>query len=285
MNCKDSNIANYSDDTTSYACGENIRVVIRNYNHYLLDCSNCFKNNHMKANPGKSHILLSTKKTEKVKINDVALTSSVEEKLLGITLDSELKFEKHITDICNKASQKIHVLSRITSYTSLNKRRLLMKTFVESQFNYQPLIWMFHYRRLNNKINNVHEKAFRIVYSDYKSTFQELLHKNASFSVHHRNIQTLSIEIYKHVHQLSPAIMGEVLKINRTLPYNLRTQNDFSSRVPKRVKYGTQAISFLVPEKMKACSCLEAFKSKIRKWKPDCLCRLCKTYLQHVGFL
>ena len=132
MNCKDSNIANYSDDTTSYDCGENIRVVIRNYNHYLLDCSNCFKNNHMKANPGKSHILLSTKKTEKVKINDVALTSSVEEKLLGITLDSELKFEKHITDICNKVSQKIHALSRITSYMLLNKRRLLMKTFVES---------------------------------------------------------------------------------------------------------------------------------------------------------
>ena len=69
----------------------------------------------MKANPGKSHILQSNKKTEKVNINDVVLTSNVEEKLLGITLDSELKFEKHIIDICNKASQKIYVLSRITS--------------------------------------------------------------------------------------------------------------------------------------------------------------------------
>ena len=66
-------------------------------------------------------------------------------------------------------------MSRITSYTSLNKRRFLMKTFVESQFNYCPLIWMFHSRHLNNKINNVHEKALRIVYSDDKSTFQELL--------------------------------------------------------------------------------------------------------------
>ena len=136
---------------------------------------------------------------------------------------------------------------------------------------------MFHSRRLNNIINNVHEKALRIVYSDYKSTFQELLDKEASFSVHHRNIQTLAIEIFKHIHGLSPAIMGKVFKINRTLPYNLRTQNDFSSRVPKTVKYGT--------EKLKECSCLEAFKSKIRKWKPDCSSRLCKTYLQHVGFL
>ena len=112
--------------------------------------------------------------------------------------------------INNSFSRKIHVLSRITSYMSLNKRRLLMKTFVESQFNYCPLIWMFHSRRLKNKIKNVHRKVLRIVYSDYKSTFQELLDKDASFSVHHRNIQTLAIEIYKHIHGLSPAIMGEV---------------------------------------------------------------------------
>ena len=63
-----------------------------------------FESNHMKASPGKSHILLSNKKKEKVKINNVVLTSSVEEKLLGIILDSEFKFEKHITHICNKAS-------------------------------------------------------------------------------------------------------------------------------------------------------------------------------------
>ena len=130
-----------------------------------------------------------------------------------------------------------------------------MKTFVESQFNYCPLLWMFHSRRLNNEVNNVHEKALRIVYSDYKSTFQELLDKQASFSVHHRNIQ-------------------------------------FSGRFPETGKYGTETIYFLAPKvsalfpgKIKECSCLEAFKSKTRKWKPDCPCRLCKNYLEHVGFL
>ena len=71
-----------------------------------------------------------------------------------------------------------------------------MKTFVESQFIYCPLNWMFHFVCLNNKINDVHEKALRIVYSDYKSTFRELLDKDASFSVSHRNIQILAMEIY-----------------------------------------------------------------------------------------
>ena len=67
---------------------------------------------------------------------------------------------------------------------SLNKWELLIKTFVEFQFNYCPLIWTFHSRRLDIKINNVHETVLRIVYSDYESTFQELLDKGASFSVH-----------------------------------------------------------------------------------------------------
>ena len=53
---------------------------------------------------------------------------------------------------------------------------------------------IFHFRRLNNKINNVHEKALRIAYSDYKSTCQELLDKDAFFSVHHTNIQTFAID-------------------------------------------------------------------------------------------
>ena len=123
-----------------------------------------------------------------------------------------------------------------------------MKTFVESRFNYCPLIWMFYSRRLNNKISNVHKKALRIVYSDYKSTFQELLDKDASFSVHHRNIQTLVIEIYKHILGLSPVITRKVFKINRRLPDNLKTHNEFSSRVPRTVKYAKEIISFLTPK-------------------------------------
>ena len=178
----------------------------------LSSSKGCLKNSELNLVPIEK-MTKTKKKAGEVTIDDVVLTSSVEEELLSTTLDSELKFEKHITGICNKNSQKTHALSRITSYMSLNKRRLLVKTFVESQFNHCPLIWMFRSRCLNKKINNVYKKVLRIIYSDYKPTFQELLDKEASFSVHHRNIQTLAIEIYKHIHGLCQQLWGKLAKL------------------------------------------------------------------------
>ena len=117
---------------------------------------------------------------------------------------------------------------------SLEKRRIVMKTFVESQFNYYPLIWMLHARTLNNKINLLHERALRIVYSDYKSSFNTLLEKDGSFSIHHRNIQSLAIEIHKFLHGLSPAIMGDILKLNRPRTCNLKIARNYILETQKQ---------------------------------------------------
>ena len=115
----------------------------------------------MKANPGKCYLLLSTKSPEVVSIDGIQITSrsSTAETLLGINIDSELNFENHLYAICNKVSRKINDLGRIANYMPLEKRRIVMKTFIESQFKYCPLIWMFHPRTINNKINHLYERA------------------------------------------------------------------------------------------------------------------------------
>ena len=108
---------------------------------------------------------------------------------------------------------------------SLEKCRIVMKTFVESQFNYCPLIWLLHSRTLNNKINRLHERALRIGYSDYKLSVNTLLEKDGSFSNHHKNIQSLAIEIYKFLHGPSPDIMGEIIKLHRPSPIFFGSKN------------------------------------------------------------
>ena len=72
-----------------------------------------------------------------------------------------------------------------------------MRAFIENEFNYFPLTWMFHNRTLNNKINKLHERALRLTYKDEKSTFSELLEKDKSVTIHERNIQKLATLMYK----------------------------------------------------------------------------------------
>ena len=173
---------------------------------------------------------------------------------------------------------------------SLEERRTLMKAFIESQFNYCSLIWMLHSRTLNNKVNHIQERASMTVYSEYNSSFNELLEKGGSFAIHQRNVQILAIEIYKYL-DLSPAILNEVFKVNKTMPFDLRIRNELYARNLKTVRYGTETISFLPPKiwsfipQIKDSSSLACFKKNIREWKPNCPCRLCKTFLQHVGFI
>lgn len=81
-----------------------------------------------------------------------------------------------------------------------------MKTFIISQFGYCPLVWMFHSRQLNCRINRLHERALRIVYKDDKSTFNELLIKDEAYTVH-------VIELYKVTYNLSPKIMNLILPL------------------------------------------------------------------------
>ena len=72
---------------------------------------------------------------------------------------------------------------------TLNERRIVMKCFIISQFNYSPLIWMIHNRGLNNKINHLYERALHIVYVDYISSFEDFLSKDKAVTNHQRNLQ------------------------------------------------------------------------------------------------
>ena len=123
--CDDSEIASCADDTTPYSCENDIPNVITQLQSKTSKRFSMFTNNHMKVNPGKYHILLNTKNAIDVHLEGVRITSSLCEKLHGITIDSDLKFDKHISDLYNEVSKKMNELCRFTGYMSLEKRRRL----------------------------------------------------------------------------------------------------------------------------------------------------------------
>ena len=100
-----------------------------------------------------------------MKIDNVEMENTSSEKLLGIIIDRKLYFKKHVEGLIKKARRNVNVVSRITTYMNLAKRKLLMNLFFTSQFNYCSLVWMFHNRTVDNKINRLHERCLRIVYN------------------------------------------------------------------------------------------------------------------------
>ena len=128
------------------------------------------------------------------------------------------------------------------------ERRILMNAFFKPQFNYCPAVWMFHNRLLNNKINQLHERYLRIIYNDKHSNFEELLVKDNSVSLHHNNIHTLAIEMYKVVNGMSPEIMNDIFKLRENTHYNLRHTPQFLVDPIHSVFNGGESASYLGPQ-------------------------------------
>ena len=143
---------------------------------------------------------------------------------------------------------------------------------------------MCHSRENKRKINQLHEWCLRTVYNDKQSSFNELLEKDGSVSIHERNLQVLATEMYKISNGLSTPLMKDILPINGN-PYNKPRINI--------VYHGTEIISNLGPKlwdlvssNLKQVSEIDKFKKAIKQSKPeDCPCRLCKFFVQNVGFL
>ena len=206
-----SNITNYADDTTPYAIDTKVDDLINTLESNTSILIKWFHDNYLKMNIDKCHLLITNHDDDvSAVIENEIIVGKKSVKLLGITIDNKLNFRDHVSNLCKKASLKLHALARISSSMSPTKLRLVMKAFIESQFSYCPLIWMFHSRELNNRINRLHERALRLVYKDSILTFEELLQKDNSFTFHHRNLQNLATEMYKTINNLSPILMKSI---------------------------------------------------------------------------
>ena len=288
-------IVGYADDNTPYIVDSDCNSVIKNIQGTIEKMATWFSTNYMLLNNDKCHLFLTGQNSSfyNVTLGKELLLPTESEKLLGIYIDKSLTFEEHLSNLCDKASQKLHALSRIAYFLDSNQKRTLMKAFITSQFNYCPLIWMIHSRKIEHRINRIHERALRIVYNDNEASFQELLDYDCSVTIHQKNLQCLAIEMYKVIKGIAPQIMNEVFEVRKPISYKLRNCSEFKRSNVKTVKYGEKSLSYLapkvwdlIPAEIKNLDSLNQFKNSIRTWKTEsCPCKLCAIYINQVGFL
>ena len=108
---------------------ENILQVLKEIEDTSACIFNWFSANYFKANPKKSHFLLISNEEVNLNLDDLLIKNSKSEKLLGINMDNFFTFNKHVSGLCKKASQKLHAIARISSYLNKNKLRLIMNAY------------------------------------------------------------------------------------------------------------------------------------------------------------
>ena len=205
-------LCDYADNNTLYSTGKDLNRIRRNLEMEFMILHQWFHENHMTLNQGKCHYMVigSRDLSHKIMLNNNKLASSTEEKLLGIFLESKLNSESHIGSLCRKTGHKISALARLKNYLTSDLRNLLLNSVIKSQLTYCPLIWMFTSRYLNNALNNIHERALRLIQNNHEKSFNSILTENNLKTIHQKNLEFLAIEIYKFQNGLTLPIMNDI---------------------------------------------------------------------------
>ena len=200
-------LSNYADDTTLYSVGENHNtnrnILIKSF----LSLQKWFYDNYMVLNQGKCCYMSfgsNPDKSDLILEDSTKIPSAEEYAILGVAIDNRLTFNNHLKNLCKKIANKLNALTRIAPYLDHNQLRLIYNSFFKGQLSYCPLIWTFYSRRSDHLINKLQERALRIAYSDFNSSFSELLKMANESTIHIRNLKFLLTEVYKFLNGLSP---------------------------------------------------------------------------------
>ena len=234
-----------------------------------------FHENYMQTNVDKFQFLTLTRGISSplmMSVDGNDIHNCKEIKVLGVTLDSRLNFDSHISSMCKKASRQINILKRLSKYLDQNSRIIVYKSFVSSNFNYCPVAWIFCGKRNARKLERLQERALRFVFNDRNSEYHELLKRGNFLPLSVLRLRALAIEVYKCFHGLNPSYMNDIFQPKKS-SYDLRDpfllkQPTFSTKT-----YGFRSFGYfgsklwnILPVELKSATSLAMFKNRITDW-------------------
>ena len=171
----------------------------------------------MIVNPDKFQVIFLDKRRSdntniEVEIGNKKISSTSSVKLFGVHIDDKLNFNEHINKICKSAGNQLNALIRLRSFLGLKEKEVLVNSFIYSNFNYCPLVWMLSHKKSLDKIESFHKRALRFLLNDYVSSYEQLLEKSGKCNMNIRRLRCLCIEICKTLNDLNPNFMKEIFE-------------------------------------------------------------------------
>ena len=270
---KETDICNFTDDTTLYACGKELDTISFKLKMETNRAIQWLKYNEMVANPSKFQLmfLLKYKNIEKnMSFDGKTIKSSDTVELLGTTLDKNINFKRHIQNICRKANNKTKTFLRII-FLTLEQAQVLAEAYISSNFRYCSLIWMFCGKMSDNLIVKTHYRTLRAIYHTQTRSYEELLHLSGKKKIHTQNLQILMVEVYKYFNNISPPFTWDYFKHKYT-PYHLRNTQLLELSKCREKRYTLNTTLFKgpllwnkLPNHFKEAESVMHFKNKIQE--------------------
>ena len=208
-------ICNFADDTTLYACGKELNPIFFKPEIDTSRAIKWLKNDEMVANPSKFQLTFLSKyrNIEKnTSFDGKTIKSSDTIELLGITLNENINFKRHIQNICRKANNKTKALLHIRKFLTLEQAQVLAEAYIFHQvLEYCPLIWMFCGKMSDNLIVKTHYRTLRAIYDTQTRSYEEL-HLSGKKKIHTQNLQILMVEVYKSLNKICPPFTWDYFK-------------------------------------------------------------------------
>ena len=279
-------IYNYADDNTVSYSDKDLEILKETLISECLKLLRWFVDNQMQANPDKFQSISVGKKTHSalasLEIADVSIPCSENVKLLGVELDYKLDFDIQVTQICKKAARQLNVLQRLSKFLNEKSRFLIYKSFIQSNFNYCPLVWHFCSKTNTEKLEKIQFRALKVVFCDYESDYATLLNKAQMPTLHISRLRCIAAEAYKCIYNLSPDYIRDLVELKQS-SYNFRYEN--TAKVPKvrTTAYGKKSFRFeaarvwnSLPNEMRTAENFPEFRRMVRTWTgPRCGCAIC----------
>ena len=281
------NLHNFADDNTLSDQADSIGELVENLQHLCEVANDWMDHNNMIANPSKFHEILLSKNcslTDRIpiKIKENLIESETQVDLSGLKIDNRLSFKSHISAICKKAAKQLNALKRLGSFLNISQRKVLAQSFIMANFNYCPAVWHFCSAKDKHKVEKIEERTLHFVYSDYCSSYSELLDKAETCTLELRRIHFICTEIYKTINNIGPEYMNSLVVPNQS-HYSSRRPLNLFVPIINQTTYGLRSFCYQgtvlwnsLPEEIKTASNLNFFKKLIKSWEgPHCRCNFC----------
>ena len=190
---------------------------------------------------------------------------------MGLTIDQNLDFSKHVSEVCKRAGRKVGVLTRLRNILSTRAKLITYKSAILPQLTYCHIVWNFCRSSDNRKLERIQERALRAIFNRKSGTYDELLKLAKLPTLKNRRLQDIAILMYKVKNELCPSYIKEIFQNNNINRYSFRNSDFVIPRV-NTVTYGKHSLRYLGPflwskldKKVRNSESLNTFKSKIRK--------------------